>query len=253
MGTGIATKRVPEPSPRFRARLAGLFQALEGLTFTCGEVVILGKLVVSGNAAATAASILGHERLFRLGFVSCLIGVMCHIVWALLYYELFKPVNRRLNLLALFVILVGCAVQAVTSLLYLFPLLVLQGGSALSAFTAEQLQVLAYTFIKLNWLAFDIYLVLFGLWCVLVGCLIFRSTFLPRILGVLLVIDGLGWMTYMSPPLGVYLFPIIAAASGVAELPLQLWLLIVGVNDQRWREQASAAWDGESSNRLSGM
>jgi hypothetical protein len=101
-------------------------------------------------------------------------------------YELLKPVNRNLSLLAAFVILVGCAIQALTSLLYLAPLLILRGGSSLSTFTAEQLQALALMFLKLNAYAFDIYLVFFGLWCVLIGYLIFKSTFLPRVLGVLL-------------------------------------------------------------------
>jgi len=231
-------ERIAEASPRFKARMAGAFQALEGLTATYGEVIVLGKLVVSGNAAATAANILGHERLFRLGFASSIIGVAFHIAWALLMYELLKPVNRSISLLAAFVILVGCAIQALTSLLYLAPLLVLQGGSSLSAFTAEQLQALAYTFVKLNGYAFNLYLVFFGLWCVLTGYLIFRSTFLPRILGVLLTISGLGWVIYLSPPLGNYLFPFIAAASAVGEIPLQLWLLVMGVNAQRWKEQA---------------
>jgi hypothetical protein len=93
----------------------------------------------------------------------------------------------------------------------------------------------------LNAYAFDVDLVFFGFWCVLTGYLIFRSTFLPRILGVLLAIDGLGWMTYMAPPLAAHLFPIIAAASAVAELPLQLWLIIMGVNAERWKEQAISA------------
>src|SRR6202158_3043971 len=188
-------------SPRFKARMAGVFQLLEAVTAAFGEVIVPGKLVVSGNAAATAANILGHEQLFWLGFASSLVGVACHIAWALLMYELLKPVNRSLSLLAAFVILVGCAIQALTSLLYLAPLLILQGGSSLSAFTAEQWQALALVFLKLNVYAFDIYLVFFGFWCVLIGYLIFRSTFLPRVLGVLVAISGLGWMTYLSPPL----------------------------------------------------
>jgi hypothetical protein len=123
------------------------------------------------------------------------------------------------------------------------PLLVLRAGASLSAFTAEQLQALAYVFLRLNAYAFDIYLVLFGLWCVLIGFLIFRSTFLPRVLGVLLAIAGLGWMTYLLPPLGVHLFRshIVLGASALGEITLLLWLLVVGVNDQRWKEQASAA------------
>jgi hypothetical protein len=231
-------ERIAEASPRFKARMAGVFEVLEGMTSAFGQVFVLGRLVVFSDAAATAANILGHQPLFWLGFVSSLIGVACHIAWTLLFYELFKPVNSSLSLLAAFVGLVVCGLQALTSLLYLAPLLILQGGSSVSAFTAEQLQALALIFLKLNAYAFEIDLVFFGFWCVLAGYLIFRSTFLPRILGVLLAIDGLGWATYMYPPLACYLFPFIAAASALAEIPLQLWLVVTGVNPQRWKEQA---------------
>ena len=234
-------ERAAEASPRLKARMAGVFEALEGLTATFGQVIVLGRLIVSGDAAATAANILGHERLFRLGFASSLIGVAFHIAWALLFYELLKPVNRSVSRFAVFVILVGCAIQALTSLLYLAPLLVLGGGTSVSAFSPPQLQALAYVFLRLNGQAFNTYLVFFGFWCVLIGYLIFRSTFLPRVLGVLLAIDGLGWMMYLSPPLANRLFPFIAVAAGVAEIPLQLWLIVKGVNVQRWKEQAAAA------------
>ena len=240
-GDSQVTERITELSPRFKARMAGVFEVLEGLTSAGGQVAILGSLVVAGNAATTATNILAHEQLFWLGFASSLIAVAFHIAWAFLFYKLFKPVNRSISLLALCVILVGCSIQALTSLLYLAPLLVLQSGSAFSAFTPHQLQALALVFLKLNAQAFDIYLVFFGLWCVLIGYLIFRSTFLPRILGVLLAIDGVGWMLYLSPTLANQLFPLIAVASGLAEIPLMLWLIVMGVNSQRWKEQASAA------------
>src|ERR1700690_1929276 len=205
--------RIAETSPRFKARMAGAFQLLEAIAATFGQVIVLGRLVVAGNAAATAANILGHERLFWLGFASSLIGVAFHIAWALLMYVLLQPVNRSLSLLAAFFVLVSCAMQALTSLFYLAPLLILQGGSSLSAFTAEQLQTLALMFLKLNQYSYNIDLVFFGLWCILTGYLIFRSTFLPRVLGVLVMISGLGWITYLLPPLAHRLFPIIAAAS----------------------------------------
>jgi hypothetical protein len=240
-------ERIAERSPRFKARMAGVFEFLEGLTSSGGQVVILGGFVVADNATTPAANILAHEQLFWLGFASSLIAVAFHIAWAFLFYDLFKPVNRSVSLLALCVILVGCAMQALTSLLYLAPLLVLQGGSSLSAFTPHQVQELALVFLNLNAQAFEIYLVFFGLWCVLIGYLIFRSTFLPRILGVLLAIDGLAWMLYLSPPLAQHLFLLIAVASGLAEIPLQLWLLVVGVNPQRWNEQARAARESELS------
>src|ERR1700719_644748 len=158
-------ERIAEASPRFKARMAGVCQLMEAVTAAFGEVINPGKLVVAGNATATAANILGHERLFWLGFVLSLIGVAFHIAWALLMYELLKPVNRSLSLLAAFVILVGCAIQALVSLLYLAPLLILQGGGSVSAFTPEQLQALALLFLKLNQYAFQIYLVFFGAWC----------------------------------------------------------------------------------------
>ncbi len=233
---------IVEASPRFLARLAGVCQLLEALTATFGQVIIPGRLVVSGNAAATAANILGHERLVWLGFASSVIGVVFHLAWALLLFDLLKPVNRRVSLFAAFVILVGCSIQAVASLLLLAPLLVLQSGSSLVGFTTEQLKALALVFTRLNAYAFDTYTVFFGLWCVLVGFLIFRATFLPRILGVLLAISGLGWLTYLYVPLAVRLFfPYIAGASAIGELPLELWLIVMAVNEEKWKEQALAA------------
>jgi hypothetical protein len=248
MSTGAMTQRIAEASPRFKARMAGVCQLLEALTATFGQVIIRDKLVVSGNGAATAANILGHEPLFWLGFALSLTGVAFHIVWAALMYELLKPVNRSLSLSAAFVILVGCAIQALTAFLYLTPLLVLDGGSSFSAFTPEQLHALALMFLKLNSYSFSIDLVFFGLWCVLTGYLIFKSTFLPRILGVLLTISGLGYLTYLYPPLAYRLFfPYIAVASALGEIPLELWLILMGVNVQRWKEQASAAGSSDGA------
>jgi len=230
-----------EWSPKAKARLAGVFEALEGFTSSYGQMTVLGQLMVAGNAAATAANILQHETLFRLGFASSVLGVVFHLAWAFLFYQLLRPVSRNVSVFALLVILVCCALQVITALLYLAPLLVLHAGNSLSAFTQEQLHALAYMFLKLNGLAIDTNLVFFGLWCVLTGYLIFKSTFMPRILGVLLAIDGLGWMMFMWPPLGHYLFLPIGIACGVAEIPLQLWLLIFGVNNERWKAQAAEA------------
>jgi hypothetical protein len=223
---------------RSKARTAGIFEAMEGLASAFGQVVVLGRLVVPGNASTTAANILAHQPLYWLGFSVSMLGVISHLAWALIFYELFKPVNRNISLFALCVILVCCAIQALTAFLYLAPLLILQGGSALSAFNSEQLNALVSLFLKLNGEVFNIDLVFFGLWCLLSGYLIFKSTFLPKILGVLLAIDGLGWMMFVLPPLASYIFPLIAVASGAAEIPLQLWLIIKGVNNQKWKEQA---------------
>jgi len=226
-------------SPRSLARFAGAAQLLEAITATSGQKLVLGKLVVSSNAAVTAGNILAHEQLFWVGFGSSIIGVMLHVLWGFLMYELMKPVSRRVSTLTAFVILVGCAMQLVTSLLYIAPLGVLQNGNALSALSNEQLQTFALVLLRLNAYAFDIYLVFFGLWCLLIGYLVFRSTFLPRLLGILVAVSGLGWILFLYPPLAHYLFvPYIAGASAIGEIPLEFWLLIFAVNVQRWKEQA---------------
>jgi len=122
---------------------------------------------------------------------------------------------------------------------YLGPLVVL--GGAHSSTAADQLPALALMFLNLHAQGSNVVMVAFGFHVILIGYLIFRSTFLPRVLGVLLAISGLGWVTYLYPPLANYLFlPYIAAASALGEIPLELWLIVMGVNVQRWKEQASA-------------
>lgn len=241
MTTAAVSQRIPKLSPRFWGRIAGLCETLEGATSAYGQVIVLGKIVVFDNAAITAANVLAHDRLLRLGFAASLVGVIFHLAWAALFYRLFKPVSRRVSLFAAFVILAGCAIQAVTCVLYIGPMAVLNAGTALSGFTAEQLHALALTLFKINAQSFDTYLVFFGLWCVLNGYLIFRSTFMPRILGILLTISGIGWMIFLYPPFANSVFHYIAMASALGELPLQLWLLIMGVNSEKWETRATAA------------
>ncbi len=239
MNTAVMTERIPEASPRPRARMAGVFYLL---TFLTGVAAVPSfKLIVSGDAAATATNILAHEALFHLGFAALLINVACYIAVTLLFYDLFKPVNRSFSLFAAFFSLVGCAIQAVSSVFFLAPLVVLGGAPYLSVFKVEQLHGLALMFVELYAQAYNIGFVFFGFYCLLIGCLILRSTFLPRILGVLMAFAGLAWLTFLSPPLADYLSPYNLAVGALAELSLTLWLLVMGVNVQRWKEQASAA------------
>ncbi|MBO0686281.1 MAG: DUF4386 domain-containing protein [Candidatus Dormibacteraeota bacterium] len=231
-------------SPRARARLTGLFQLLEGVTSVIGQQYVLTKVVVHGDAAATARNIEAQEALFRLGFASSVAGVAFHVVWAFLFYQLFRPVNRTLAAVATLIIVVGCGVQALAAVLYGAPLAVLQGVHSLSGLNASQSQGLALAFLNLNSDVFNTYLVFFGLWLLLAGYLIARSTFMPRIFGLLLMLDGLGWSLYLWPPLAMFVFPAIAVVSALAELPLMVWLLVFGVNPQRWEEQAEASGGG---------
>ena len=234
-------ERITEMSPRFRARMAGVLYVLEGLTSVFGQLLIPGMLVVSGDAAATAANILGNEPLFRLGLAASLLAVAFHIAQTVLFYELFKPVDRSVALLLAFFSLVAIALQAVSSLFQLPALVILGDGRGLGALSVEQLQSLALIFLRLRAQAFNVFLVFFGFRCALIGCLIFRSTFLPRIIGVLMAFAGLGYLTLLWPPLANYVSPFNLALAAPGELSLVLWLLVVGVNVERWTEQARAA------------
>jgi hypothetical protein len=239
MSEAVMVESSTERSPRFNARITGGVYLLYFLTAVLGEFFLKG-LVVSGDAAATASNLLAHERLFQLGLATSLISIVCYIALTALFYELFQPVNRSVSLLAAFFSLVGCAVQAFGSIFQLAPIVMLAGSSYLSVFKVEQLRALALLFLQLNTQTVNIELVIFGFYCLLIGYLVFRSTFLPRILGVLLAFAGLGWLTFLSPSLANYLSPYILILGFLAELSLCVWLLVMGVNPQRWMEQAGA-------------
>jgi hypothetical protein len=240
MSTAVMIGRIAEGSPRPSARITGVVYLLYFLTAVLGEFFLKG-MVVDGDATATANNLLAHQPLFRLGLATGLIATACYIAVTALFYGLFKPVNRSLSLLAAFFGLVGCAITAFGSLFQLAPLVVLGGAPYLSVFNVEQLRALALMFLKLNTQTASICLVLFGFYDVLIGYLIFRSFFLPRVLGVLMALAGLGWLTFLYPPLANSLSPYVLVLGFLAELLLMLWLLVKGVNVQRWREQAGAA------------
>ena len=235
------TERIVEASPRFKARMAGILYALEGTGSVVGGAYFRDKFLVPDNAVATASAIQANETLFRVAFAAGLLAVAFHLAYTVLFYDLFRPVNRSIALLAAFVSLVACALQAFASLFQVAALLVVGGGSSVSAFAGEQARSLALLLLNMNGQAFNIYLIFFGFWLIPTGYLIVRSTFFPRIIGVLMMLDGLGWVTFVWPPLATTLYPVISIVAALAELPLVLWLLVVGVNVQRWKEQASKA------------
>jgi hypothetical protein len=118
---------------------------------------------------------------------------------------------------------------------------IIAGLIVLGALTHEQVQALALLFLNLHTQAFNIYLIFFGFWLIPTGYLILRSTFFPRVICVLVILDGLGWATFLWPPLATSVYPVISVVAALAEIPLALWLLVVGVNVHRWKEQASKA------------
>jgi hypothetical protein len=141
-------------------------------------------------------------------------------------------------LLAAFFSLIGCAVLAVSSLFELIPFRLLRGDAYLSVFTPEQLQAFSFMFLRLGRQTYDIGMIFFGMHILLVGYLILRSNFLPRVIGALLVVGGLCYLTFLVPPLAGSLSPYNVVPGGLGEITLALWLLVKGVNVQRWKEQA---------------
>jgi hypothetical protein len=242
MSTAMVMERIAGVSPRLKARIAGISYLVCGIAYSFADGSVRGNLVVVGDAAATAHNILAHETLYRLGFAAELISAVGYMTVTLLLYDMFRPVNRSISLLAGFFSLTGCTIQAFSTLFHLAPLVILGGEQYLNVFRTEQLQALALMFLNLRAQTSSIYMVFFGWYCLLIGYLIFRSTFLPRILGVFMAIAGLSYQIFLSPPLATYLFPYVVKPAGVlGELSLILWLLVMGVNNQRWREQAVAA------------
>lgn len=201
---------------------------------------LVGRIHVSNDAAATAAAILAHPSQVYAAFAANLLVVVCYLPVPVLFYKLFKPVNDTLSLTAAFIGLAGCATQAFACLFNVAPLVVLTNGQALGAGSQQQVQTLAYLLLKLYTPAYNISLVFFAFAFVVIGYLVFRSTFLPRLIGVLAVISGIGWMAFLWPPLASALWPRVILPLDVGELALVLWLLIAGVNAERWHEQAAA-------------
>jgi hypothetical protein len=200
---------------------------------------IATRLIVARDAAATATNLLANQALFQWSTAALLISGAFYVGATLFVYEVLKPVNRSLSLLAAFFSLVGCAIGALACVFDLVPLVLLKGGAIASVFTAAQLQGLTLVVLNTRVQANNFGLVFFGLHCLGVGYLIFRSTFLPRVIGGLMMFAGLGWLTFLFPPLANSLAPYNMIPGGIGELSLTLWLLVKGVNEQRWTEQAS--------------
>jgi Domain of unknown function (DUF4386) len=181
MSTAIMMERIAESSPRFKARIAGVLSLLSLLAAVFGEFFVR-----------------------RLEFAGDLIAASGMVAVTLLLFEILKPVNQDLSLLAAFFNLVG----------------------------------LSFGALRWNPRGIDMTVVFGGFSCLLIGYLIFRSTFLPRSLGLLMAFAGLGWLTYLSPLLADYLSPYNLALGILGQESVMLWLLLFGVNEQRWREQA---------------
>ena len=181
--------RTRAASPHPMAKITGMVYLIYFLTAILAEILLGRKLVAYGNATN-------------------LIATACYVVLTVLFYRLFKPVNKSLSLVAALFSLAGCVVMT------------------LGHFPSFSLPVSPLLF--------------FGPYCLLIGYLIFSSTFLPRVLGVFMAFAGLGWLAFLSPTIANQFFIYIEALGIFAEASLMLWLIVMGVNIQRWKGQAGA-------------
>jgi prolipoprotein diacylglyceryltransferase len=229
-------------SLRSQARIAGFLYLIIIVAGGVGYTMH-STLFVWNDAAATAGNIRASEQLWRLSFAAMLVMLACDVAVAAIFYVLFMPVNRTLSLIACAFRLVLVAIVGVAILGRYMPLLLLK-DTASAAFESDQLQAMGLLSIKMFERGFDVALVFFGFHCLAIGWLIYRSSFLPRFLGVLLLIAGLCYLisTFVNLVFPVVALPFdIQLLSYVAEMALCLWLIVIGVNAERWKEQASAA------------
>jgi hypothetical protein len=209
-----------------------------------GEFLVPSQLIVSTDAAATANNIMASNSLFRMGFASYLVEAVCDVSLTLVLYVLLRPVHRDLALLAAFFRLVSTAVFGVAEVLYYSaPSLILGGADYLKTFSPAELTALAFLSLRLYGYGSGIAFVFYGVGSILLGYLIFRSGYLPKVLGVLLAISGLGFVTrsFLLVLAPAYASSALLVPTVVAGLALTLWLLVRGVDVPKWEEKAVLA------------
>ena len=239
--SAVPTPLPKEMSPKTKARLGG---ALFLATIVGGIVAqgfISDRLVVTGDAAATARNFVANQTLIRVAFAIFMIEMACQTWTTAVFYDLLMPVDRSLARTAAVFGYVGSGIKALARLFFYAPLFVLGGASYLSAFDAKQLEAMAYLLIRINAQGTQIAVFFFGVSTLMTGYLMFRATFLPRVLGVLSLIGGAGWLAFVYPPLGnklylpIVLFALVGCAVTIG------WLLFRGVDETKWYGMAAAS------------
>jgi hypothetical protein len=221
--------------------MAGVLFLLTMIGGGFGEFYAPSTLIISSDATATAHNIRASDLFFRLGFAAYLVEALCDIALTWIFYVMLRPVHRNLALLAAFFGLVSTAVFAGAELFYFAPAFIL-GGAGLSSFSPGQIDSLALLSLRLYGYGAGIFMVFYGTAVLLRGYLIFRSDFLPKFLGILLMIAGAGFViqnfTFVLAPRhssNLFLAPMF-----IAGLAMTAWFLVKGVDVRRWRARAAA-------------
>lgn len=235
------TTLMSETSPSTRGRILAVLYLTVIAGGIAGQAFIADRLVIPGDAEATAANIRAHTVLYRLAFTIFMIEMAAQFATTALFYDLLKPVNRSLARITTIMGLMAAGIKTGARLFFYTPLLLLGGATYLTVLEPAQLSALSLTFIRINNQGAAIGLVFFGFESVLRGWLIFHSGFLPRFLGVLSMVGGVGWLTWLWPPLGSQAFTAVALFAIVGVIATTGWLLIRGVDDAIWRHRAAMA------------
>ena len=225
--------REAEKSIRQQARTAGRLYVVMALLAPIGLMYVPGKLIVSGNATATADNIRASEGLLRIGIASELIHQAVAVFLVLALYRLFKPVDDMLaKQLLILGALVSVPIVFVNVLNDIAALVLVSGADFLAVFDKPELDALAYLFVRLHGHGITVASIFWGLWLFPFGILVIRSRFIPRVLGFLLMIAGVGYLasafTTLVLPQYAPLVNKFALALELGELPIIVWLVIWG-------------------------
>lgn len=228
------------------ARLAGLAYLYIIIAGLFAEIGVRGQLVNYDDPTGTAANILSSELLYRIGFVAELLMTGADIFVALCLYRLLVVVDRHISLAGMVFRLISAAIAGTKALFFLMPLILLHMTPETSGFTAGQLEGLSVLSLRLHGQAYNISLVFFGIDCLIIGWLIWKSGFLPRVIGAGIFVAG---VCYLVTSLMIFLTPALAAADWfmalfipclIAEAAVTLWLLVRGIDAQAWKKAATA-------------
>jgi len=238
LGKAEMTKRINAIPQQKLARIAGLLYLVIIASGMFAQFFVRQSLIVPGDAAATAANVMASEMLFRAGIAADLIMIMADIALALVFYLLFRPVSHGISLLAAFFRLIQAAVLGANLLYLVFALQMFSGAGALTAVGTDQLQALGLAFLNAHATGYALALAFFGISLLLLGYLVFKSGYVPRIFGILLVAAAIGYLfdTFARVLLPTYseyqaIFDtIVVTPAFIAELALTVWLLFKGVN-----------------------
>ncbi len=235
-------ERAPAGRVQTYARIVGVLFLVSFIAGGFGEMYVPSKILVSGDASATARNILASEALFRLGFASYLVEALCDVTLALLLYALLRPVHRDLALLGAFFRIVATVVFCTGELFCFAALPILKRADQLAAFAPDQVAALALFSLKLYNVGTGVSMVFYGVPTAIFGYLVWRSGYLPRVLGALLALAGLCFVafTFLLVLAPAYATSLLYVPMMVAGVPFAVWLLAKGVDVPKWEAMARA-------------